>query len=90
MPTMGLNMERLAAGMATRRQRSTANRVFCPVEGSGESMVGGERIAWRRGDAFVVPCWTKFEHRAEADSVLFGLSDEPQMRFANYWRFEAD
>ncbi|HUZ75839.1 MAG TPA: cupin domain-containing protein [Stellaceae bacterium] len=90
MPTMGLGMERLAAGTATRRQRSTANRVFCPVEGSGESIVGGERIAWRRGDTFAVPCWTKFEHRAAADTVLFDLSDEPLMRFAHYWRFEAD
>src|SRR5579863_10395898 len=29
MPTMHLTMERLASGARTRRQRSTANRVFC-------------------------------------------------------------
>lgn len=90
MPTMGLTMERLGANATTRRQRSTANRVFCPVEGSGESIVGNERFAWRRGDTFAIPCWTKFEHHASEDAVLFGLSDEPQMRFANYYRFEAD
>lgn len=89
MPTMGLTMERLPVGTRTRRQRSTANRVFCPVEGSGESIVGGERFAWRRGDTFAVPCWSWVEHRADCDAVLFGLSDEPQMRFANYYRFEA-
>ena len=35
MPTMLLTVERLAAGAKTRRQRSTTNRVFCVMEGSG-------------------------------------------------------
>jgi gentisate 1,2-dioxygenase len=90
MPAMGLTMERLTAGSRTRRQRSTANRVFCVVEGSGETAVGGSRFRWRQGDTFVVPGWNKYEHRAATDAVLFALSDEPLMRFAGYYRFEAD
>ncbi len=90
MPTMALSMERLEAGMKTRRQRSTANTIFCAVEGSGETSVGGTPLLWERGDTFVVPCWHKYEHRAATDSVLFALSDEPLMRFAKYYRFEAD
>ncbi len=62
MPTMQLTMERLASGARTRRQRSTANRVFCCVEGSGETVAGDQRFAWQRGDTFSVPCWTRFEH----------------------------
>src|SRR5712691_3128136 len=90
MPPMALSMERLAAGTKTRRQRSTANHVFCVVEGSGETSAGGERFAWQRGDTFVVPTWNKYEHRATSDTLLFALSDEPLMRFAKYYRFEAD
>jgi gentisate 1,2-dioxygenase len=90
MPTMLLTMERLAAGAKTRRQRSTTNRIFCCVEGSGESVIGTERFAWKRGDTFVAPLWTKFEHHAGTDSLLFTLSDEPLMRFGKYYRFEAD
>jgi gentisate 1,2-dioxygenase len=90
MPTMKLTMERLAAGTKTRRQRSTANHIFCCVEGGGESIVGNERFEWRRGDAFAAPCWTKFEHRAASDTLLFALSDEPLMTFGRYYRFEAD
>ncbi len=90
MPTMLLTMERLASGASTRRQRATVNRVFCAVEGAGETTVGDERFAWKRGDAFVIPTWTKFSHRASDDSMLFCMSDEPQMRFAKYYRFEAD
>ena len=44
---------------------------------------------WSHGDTFVAPCWHGIEHRADADSVLFAMSDEPLMRFAKYYRFEA-
>ena len=90
MPPMALSMERLEAGVRTRRQRSTANRIFCVVEGNGETSVGGERFAWQRGDTFVAPSWNRYEHHATSDSVLFALSDEPLMRFSKYYRFEAD
>ncbi len=90
MPTMGLSMERLSAGTKTRRQRSTANEVLCVTEGSGETSVGGDRYKWRRGDTIVIPAWIKHEHKADTDAVLFRLSDEPLMRFARYYRFEAD
>jgi len=89
MRLMGLSMQRLEAGQRTRRQRSTANRLFVPVEGSGETTVAGQRFAWQRGDCIAVPCWNWFDHRAAADAVLFEMSDEPLMRFAQYYRFEA-
>lgn len=90
MPTMMLTMERLASGTETRRQRSTTNRVFCVVEGSGATAAGKERFDWRRGDVFTIPTWTGFEHRATQDALLFCMSDEPLMKFARYYKFEAD
>ena len=90
MPTMRLTMERLASGACTRRQRSTANRIFCCVDGSGETVAGDQRFGWQRGDAFSVPCWTRFEHAATTDAQLFSMSDEPLMRFLRFYRFEAD
>jgi gentisate 1,2-dioxygenase len=90
MPSMGLAMERLESGASTRRQRSTADHVFSVVEGSGETTINGERFMWRAGDALAIPKWNKFEHRARTDSVLFDLSNEPLMRFAKFYRFEAD
>jgi gentisate 1,2-dioxygenase len=90
MPPMALAMERLAAGTKTRRYRSTANTVFVVTEGAGESAIGDQRFAWQRGDTVVAPSWCRIEHRATTDAELFTLSDEPLMRFANYYRFEAD
>ncbi len=89
MPTIGLSMERLPASTKTRRQRSTANDVFCITEGSGETNVGTDQFRWKRGDTIVIPAWTWHEHHADRDAVLFRMSDEPLMRFAGYHRFEA-
>ena len=90
MPTMGLAMERLASGTATRRQRSTADHVFSVVEGTGSTVINGDRYTWKPGDSLAIPKWNKYEHRADTDSILFDLSNEPLMRFAKYYRFEAD
>ena len=89
MPVMRLTMQRLASGQRTRRQRSTANAIFVVVEGSGETAVGNERFAWQRGDTLAVPCWNWLAHRVDADTMLFSMSDEPLMRFSNYYRHEA-
>jgi gentisate 1,2-dioxygenase len=90
MPSMGLAMERLESGSSTRRQRSTADHVFAIVSGSGETTVNQERFTWKAGDTVVIPKWNKYEHHATTDSVLFNLSNEPLVRFAKYYRFEAD
>ena len=73
MPPMELTMERLSAGQRTRRQRSTANRIFLICEGSGETAVSDRRFGWRRGDTVVVPTWNKYQHIAETDAQLFCL-----------------
>jgi gentisate 1,2-dioxygenase len=88
MPAMGLTVERLSSGQATRRQRSTANRIFVVMEGAGETRVGEQTLSWQRGDTVVVPTWTAFSHRATSDSQLFCLSDEPAMRAFKYYRSE--
>lgn len=89
MPVMRLTVQRLASGQRTRRQRSTANAIFVVVEGSGETAVGDDHFVWQRGDTVAVPCWNWFAHNASVDSLLFCMSDEPLMRFSNYYRHEA-
>ena len=89
MPPMGLTMERLASGTKTRRYRTTANTIFHVTEGAGETTIGEKHFVWQRGDTFVAPNWHGISHRATADAQLFVLSDEPLLRFSNYYRFEA-
>jgi gentisate 1,2-dioxygenase len=89
MPPMGLSMERLSAGTNTRRYRTTANTIFHVTEGAGETTIGEKLFSWRRGDTVVAPGWHAISHRATSDTQLFVLSDEPLLRFSNYYRFEA-
>ena len=89
MPPMGLTMERLASGTKTRRYRTTANTIFHVTGGSGETTIGEKHFVWQRGDTFVAPGWHGISHRATSDAQLFVLSDEPLLRFSNYYRFEA-
>ncbi len=89
MPTMGLTVERLTAGASTRRYRTTANMILHVMEGSGRTTIGGKQFSWTRGDTIAAPCWHTISHHASSDAQLFVLSDEPLLRFSNYYRFEA-
>lgn len=88
MPMMGVTVERLERGFQTTKQRSTANRIFVVMDGEGETVIGDEKFAWKRGDTFVVPTWTAFGSTASSDSLLFSMSDEPLMRAFKYYRSE--
>lgn len=88
MPTLALHVNRFDSGLRTRRQRSTSNTIFVVMAGEGISTIGDSTFHWAFGDTFVAPCWHWIEHEATTDSVLFSMSDEPLMKFANYHRFE--
>ncbi|HEY3916460.1 MAG TPA: cupin domain-containing protein [Stellaceae bacterium] len=86
--TTALFMLKLGAGTATKPYRTTANNIYSPVEGEGETVVEGKSFAWRRGDVLVVPSWLSHFHRAEADAVLFRVTDEPALSKLGFLRDE--
>jgi len=90
MPTLGLTVQRLAAGQKTRRWRTNANTSFCIMGGSGASLIDGERIEWGFGDIFVAPTWRWIEHQAASDAQIFSMSDEPLLKWAQYYKFQGD
>ena len=89
MPTLAVYVIRLEGGARTRPYRTNANVSFAAMAGSGTSVIGGEEINWRHGDIFVAPSWNWIEHHPGEDAQLFSMSDEPLLRFAKYYRFEA-
>lgn len=90
MPDIQLSMERLQAGRQLRAKRSTANRIFCVVEGQGKSEIGEKVFTWSRGDTFVAPFWNRVRHLPESDTVLFEMSDQSLMEFVRYYREEIE
>jgi gentisate 1,2-dioxygenase len=86
MPTVGLVVERLETGKSWAERRTTSNRIFTVMSGTGSSIVAGNTVSWCRGDTFLVPSSNWVGHRASQDAVLLEMSDEPLMRFANYFQ----
>jgi gentisate 1,2-dioxygenase len=67
----------------TLPQRQTASLLVAPFEGSGHSIVDGQRLDWKQFDTLAVPGGSWFEHvnGSDRDPVfLFVASDEPTLK----------
>lgn len=69
--------------------RSTVNRIFTVVEGSGVTKVGEREFEWSTGDMFAVPSWYEYSLHAQSDALLLRVSDEPLMRMLDWYRVDA-
>jgi gentisate 1,2-dioxygenase len=88
MVTTALHMQRHEGGARTRQSRTTANQIFCVVEGRGRTIVDGQTFPWARGDVIAVPGWRPFEHQVDSDATLFSISDSPVLKAFNWLRSE--
>jgi gentisate 1,2-dioxygenase len=86
--SIALYMQRHDGGSRTRRFRTTVNHVYCVVEGRGATFIDGAALQWQRGDVIAVPSWRPFEHRFDADSTLFCMTDAPVFRAFKWERSE--
>jgi gentisate 1,2-dioxygenase len=85
LPTMRVEMHRIAAGAQATPVRETGSSVYAVFDGSGSITVGDTTWQVTRGDLFVVPSWQPFAARSEyavGDSSsaaldLFRFSDAP-------------
>jgi gentisate 1,2-dioxygenase len=84
--TMGLYMQRLPAGTETRPYQSTANFIYCVLEGSGATTIDGDTWRWQRGDVVVVPGWRRQAHHVTTDTTLFSMTDEPVLKACGWLR----
>lgn len=91
LPTISCELQLLPLGGHSLRRRETASLVFCVVQGSGHSVIGGKRFDWERNDFFVVPSWTWYEHVVAEDTddvVLFAMTDRPLLAPFSLYRSE--
>jgi len=86
MPTIATFLQLLPKGLETAPYRSTDATVFVVVEGSGHSIIGGERFDWGENDLFVVPTWREVTHHPAEDAVLFSYSDRGVQEKLGLWR----
>ena len=70
---------------------AATNAAFHVVEGSGYSVVDGQRLDWEDKDVFCVPGWAFHEHVNTSDqpAILFSHTDVPVIRSLELYREEA-
>jgi gentisate 1,2-dioxygenase len=89
MPTIGAFAQFLPEGFRGQPCRNTDGTVYCAVEGRGRTRVNDNVFEWNESDIFVAPSWSRVQHEADADSVLFSFSDRPAQKALGLWREHA-
>jgi len=91
MPTIACYIQLLRPGERTQAHRHVCCTNYHVIEGSGYSVVGGQRLDWEDKDVFTVPTWTFREHVNTGDrpAFLFSFTDAPVMKALDLYREEA-
>lgn len=88
MPTIQLKVHAWPAGWRNKPYRHAANVIHVVMKGEGYSVINGQRFDWTFGDTLAIPAWSRIEHHAASDAIVFNMSDEALMRWTHYYRFE--
>jgi len=81
-PTLLCRYIRVRAGDRISTTYAATGEVCYVMSGRGESTNGEDRIAWQQGDVFCLPGGVETTYRADEESVLFNVTDEPLLAFA--------
>jgi gentisate 1,2-dioxygenase len=89
LPTLACGARRVFPGPGTLPVRRAGNWLYVVYQGSGYSVIDGQRFDWGPGDMYVVPSWSAVEHHAAEQADLFTLSDTPVLRALGIYREQA-
>lgn len=91
MPRLACGIQLIRPGIRTRAHRHTGSVIYLAFEGSGYSVIDGQRFDWETGDLFVVPTWAWHEHACAPgqEAILFSVQDRPVMEALGLYREQA-
>jgi gentisate 1,2-dioxygenase len=83
-------IQMIRPGVSTRAHRHASSKIYQVFEGSGYSIIDGQRFNWTTGDTFCVPSWAWHEHGNESGepAYLFSIHDTPLMTGLAIYREE--
>lgn len=89
----GLNMlvQVFEPGKHAKRHRHSNFAIFIVRQGSGYSIIDGEKIEWTAGDVFFAPPWSQHEHCNTSETeqaVLYTVQDVPTVTDMGVWFFQ--
>ena len=90
MPGLACGIQLIRGGVRTRAHRHTGSVIYLAFQGSGSSVIDGQRFHWEKGDLFVVPTWAWHEHAGtDGEAVLFSVQDRPAVEALGLYREQA-
>ena len=73
--TVGVDITSLSPGSNDRKHRHYYEALIFILEGSGYSVIEGEKVEWEAGDALYIPPWSWHQHfNADTDKKVRYLS----------------
>jgi gentisate 1,2-dioxygenase len=72
---------RIRAGESLTTRFAASGEIYYAIQGAGESRFGDETLPWEAGDVFCLPGGGATMHAAHADSVLWVVTNEPELAF---------
>jgi gentisate 1,2-dioxygenase len=72
---------RIRDGETLRTQFAASAEIYYVIAGAGQTAWDGNALAWEAGDVFCLPGGAATSHIASADSVLWIVTNEPQLAF---------
>lgn len=78
---IGTMMQKLKPGQQTKAHRHVHSAIYHVLEGTGYTVIDGQKFEWEKGDFFILPPWSYHEHvnTGSQDAFLFSFNDKPVM-----------
>ncbi|MDX0312528.1 gentisate 1,2-dioxygenase [Sinorhizobium meliloti] len=86
LPTISAFVQRIPAGMSTKRVWSTDGTVWVCVEGGGRMLVSDTQYDLKPRDIIVAPSWQPVNFEATSELVLFAYSDKAAQERLDLWQ----
>jgi gentisate 1,2-dioxygenase len=76
---IGTTMQKLSPSMHTQAHRHVHSAIYHVVDGSGYTIINGQKFEWSKGDFIALPPWSWHEHKntGTTDVYLFSINDRP-------------
>lgn len=86
-PNLSFRSQLLRPNENTWDERRTGTIVYCALEGSGTTVIGGKRFDWSKNDILIVPPWHWHHHENSAsDAILYSVTDQPALEKLGVFR----
>jgi gentisate 1,2-dioxygenase len=79
-PALLASFIRIAPGDSVITAPCATSELYRVISGSGVSTIDGRELHWSAGDFFVLPANCQTTHRADSDTTMYWVTDEPLLR----------